>query len=104
MLLLLIAVGTFLFVRLRHRASPTSRAEIQENPRVTPLTTLPGMEVFPSFSPDGSQVAFAWDGGNSNAKSPFNLYVKAIGFEKIERLWRGLGFVCRAPGKEVGFY
>ena len=27
-----------------------------------PLTTFPGSEVFPSFSPDGSQVAFQWNG------------------------------------------
>jgi serine/threonine protein kinase/Tol biopolymer transport system component len=26
----------------------------------TPLTALPGSETFPSFSPDGSQVAFTW--------------------------------------------
>jgi Tol biopolymer transport system component/DNA-binding winged helix-turn-helix (wHTH) protein len=86
MLFLLIAAGAFFFIRLRNRPSPSSRAEVQENLRVTPLTTLPGSEVSPSFSPDGSQVVFAWDGGNSSVTSPFNLYVKAIGSEKVDRL------------------
>ena len=30
---------------------------------VTPLTSYPGNEVQPSFSPDGNQVAFAFNGG-----------------------------------------
>jgi Tol biopolymer transport system component/DNA-binding winged helix-turn-helix (wHTH) protein len=85
-LLLLIAVGAFLYMRLRNWPSPSSRAEDQENLRVTPLTTLPGQEASPSFSPDGSQVAFAWDGGNSNTPKSFNLYVKAIGSEKADQL------------------
>jgi Tol biopolymer transport system component/DNA-binding winged helix-turn-helix (wHTH) protein len=75
--------------QVRNSPSPSSRAEILENLRVTPLTTLPGRSLFPSFSPDGSQVAFAWDEGNSDAKSPFNLYVKVIGSEKIEQLTHG---------------
>ena len=85
-LLPLVAVGTFLFIRLRNRPSSPSRAEVQENLRVTPLTTLPGQEISPSFSPDGSQVVFAWDGGNSSATNPFNLFVKAIGSEKVDQL------------------
>jgi Tol biopolymer transport system component/DNA-binding winged helix-turn-helix (wHTH) protein len=83
-LLLLIAVGTLLFMRLRNR--PSRVAADQENLRVTPLTTLPGTQTNPSFSPDGSQVVFAWDGGNSNATNPFNLYVKVIGSEKVDQL------------------
>jgi hypothetical protein len=27
-----------------------------------PLTSYPGIELSPTFSPDGSQVAFSWDG------------------------------------------
>jgi eukaryotic-like serine/threonine-protein kinase len=50
---------------------------------VAPLTTFPGNEVQPSLSPDGSQVAFAFDrGGSSN----YNIYVKSIGSEQITRL------------------
>ena len=86
LLLLLISVGAFLIIRLRIRAIAAWQGRGEENLRVTPLTTLPGREVFPSFSPDGSQVAFAWDGGNSNATNPFNLYVKAVGSEKVEQL------------------
>ena len=28
---------------------------------VTPLTSFPGIEHYPTFSPDGNQVAFTWD-------------------------------------------
>jgi Tol biopolymer transport system component/DNA-binding winged helix-turn-helix (wHTH) protein len=84
LLLLLIAVGTFFFMRLRNR--PSRGPADRENLRATPLTTLPGRETKPSFSPDGSQVVFAWDGGNSNTANPFNLYVKAIGSEKVDQL------------------
>ena len=41
-----------------------------------PLTTYPGFEQFPSFSPDGSRVAFSWD---EPGKRPSSIYVKMIG-------------------------
>ena len=44
--------------------------------RTTPLTTLPGQERYPSFSPDGNQVAFAWDGGNGDNQ---DIYIKVVG-------------------------
>jgi Tol biopolymer transport system component len=48
-----------------------------------PLTTYPGRQLFPSFSPDGSQVAFAWNGpGQDN----FDIYVKPNGTENLLRL------------------
>jgi Tol biopolymer transport system component len=40
-----------------------------------PLTTLPGLERSPSFSPDGNQIAFSWDGDTGNA----DIYVKLVG-------------------------
>src|SRR5205085_2923174 len=41
-----------------------------------PLTTYPGFELFPSFSPEGTRVAFSWD---EPGRQPSNIYVKMIG-------------------------
>jgi Tol biopolymer transport system component len=35
-------------------------------PQILPLTALPGREDYGSLSPDGTRVAFAWDGGTDN--------------------------------------
>src|SRR5882757_3155209 len=40
-----------------------------------PLTANPGIEVDPSFSPDGRQIAYAWDGG---AGGNLNIYIKLL--------------------------
>ena len=49
-----------------------------------PLTELSGNVASPTFSPDGSQIAFAWDGENNGAG--FDLYVKTIGTDQPLRL------------------
>ena len=41
----------------------------------TPLTTDPGSERNPTFSPDGSQVAYEWDRGDGVPR----IYMKAVG-------------------------
>jgi serine/threonine protein kinase/Tol biopolymer transport system component len=50
-----------------------------------PLTTYPGFETYPSFSPDGNQVAFSWNGGSG----PDHIYVKQIGEENALGLTAG---------------
>ncbi|HEU4893437.1 MAG TPA: protein kinase [Vicinamibacterales bacterium] len=40
-----------------------------------PLTSLPGSELDPTFSPDGSQVAFAWD----REEEPIDVFVQVVG-------------------------
>jgi Tol biopolymer transport system component len=51
-----------------------------------PFTTLPGSESFPNFSPDGNQIAFSYDDGKEQ-----NIFVKAIGDEKILQLTESPG-------------
>ncbi len=43
--------------------------------RKTVLTTYPGSELFPQLSPDGRQVAFAWNG---EKEDNFDIYVKLL--------------------------
>ena len=61
-------------------------SEVPEDISVVPLTVLQGREYSPAFSPDGSQVAFAWDGGRSDGAGRFDLYAKVIGSERVEQL------------------
>jgi Tol biopolymer transport system component/DNA-binding winged helix-turn-helix (wHTH) protein len=66
---------------------PVTKSEKNFNSLVAiPFTTLKGREVMPAFSPDGSQVVFAWDRGNSESENRFDLYVKVVGAENVSRL------------------
>ena len=61
-----------------------SKKEMPEVPLVAvPLTSYPGNEDAPSFSPDGTQVAFAWNG---ERQDHWSIYVKQIGVEPPYRL------------------
>lgn len=62
-----------------------SRAELATLTPV-PFSALPGRESGPTFSPDGSHLAFAWDGDPVSGSSGSDLYVKAIGSETLLRL------------------
>ena len=44
--------------------------------RAAALTTFPGMELYPSFSPDGNHVVFTWTGPKQDNQ---DLYVQMIG-------------------------
>jgi eukaryotic-like serine/threonine-protein kinase len=51
--------------------------------RLLPLTTLTGMESEPAFSPDGEQVAFAWNGPKQDN---LDIYVTLVGSSDVRRL------------------
>ena len=48
-----------------------------------PLTTYPFEEYSPTFSPDGSQVAFVWQGPKGDN---VDIYVKVVGEDEPVRL------------------
>ena len=50
-----------------------------------PLTTYPGFEQVPSLSPDGSQVAFSWNGPRQDN---YDIYIKLVGpGEPVQLHW-----------------
>jgi len=68
LLILVAGLATWIWTRT-HRPEQTVF-------NVVPITTYPGFEKDPSLSPDGSQIAFAWNGPTQQT---FHIYVKAIG-------------------------
>jgi Tol biopolymer transport system component/DNA-binding winged helix-turn-helix (wHTH) protein len=82
---LVLAIGVSIYWRIESRRTKTvaheSTAVVQ-----TPFTSYEGNETAPSFSPDGSRIAFAWNGNPSAHGAGMDLYVKAIGSETVLRL------------------
>ncbi len=61
-----------------------SKKEVPDVPLVAvPLTSYAGEEYWPTLSPDGTQVAFSWNG---EKQDKFDIYVKQIGVEPPFRL------------------
>ena len=61
------------------------RTEVRVPPmRVLPVTALDGYEMMPTLSPDGSQVAFAWNGESESGN--VDIYVTMVGSPTVRRL------------------
>jgi Tol biopolymer transport system component/DNA-binding winged helix-turn-helix (wHTH) protein len=80
--ILIIALAAFGVYRWHRQQRPQEQAALTP----IPFTALPGQATAPAFSPDGSRIAFAWDGDPKGGGKGFDLYVKAIGSETLLRL------------------
>jgi len=75
-----------------------------------PFTSYPGIEIAPSFSPEGSRIAFSWDdrARNRSGRPGYDLYVKALGSETVLRLtnhpsdW--ISSVWSPDGTQIAFH
>ncbi|HJU63274.1 MAG TPA: protein kinase, partial [Candidatus Binatia bacterium] len=76
LLLILLVVGLFMW-------QPWRAPQDAEPLRAITLTTLPGVERYPSFSPDGNYVAFTWNGPKQDNT---NIYVQQINAGSALRL------------------
>lgn len=76
----LLAAGAGLALRVR--PGPPSAF------RTVPVTTMAGVELTPTFSPDGSQIAFS---ARSRDEDPWQIHVKVIGEEKSVPITSGAG-------------
>ena len=99
---LVILAGVFALIWIPLRWTSPSRA--LEPARVIPLTTLPGVESFAAFSPDGNAIAFTWNGEKGDN---FDIYVKDIGSSEVRRLTRDPGEdtspVWSPDGRQIAF-
>jgi Tol biopolymer transport system component len=69
-----------------------------------PLTSDLGSEIQPTFSPDGNEVAYAWDGPSQNR---WDIYVKMVGSDSPLQLTKGAdgsGYPAWSPdGRFIAF-
>ena len=76
----LVTAGLGMFVWTRSTSKPDADMPAA---KVVPLTAYPGEERHPSFSPDGNQVAFSWNG---EKRDNFDIYVKLLDSPNALRL------------------
>ena len=79
-----LALGLVTWLRPSRPAKPTGSI------RVVPLTTYSGEFSKGSFSPDGNEFAFAWEG--EQPSQGIDLYVKQLGVEKPLQITRDFGY------------
>ena len=74
-----------LYLHRRESAAETTKAPAEF--KVIPFTAYTGIAESPTFSPDSSQIAFAWNGKTEEgAEHKYDIYLKVTGSETLVRL------------------
>ena len=74
-----LVIGAAIGLRLLTRPAPLPPPSM----RVVQLTSVNGLETSPTFSPDGTKVAFSWNGEREDND---DIYVKTVGSSGVTRL------------------
>ena len=84
LLLVLAAIVLYLFVRIHPKPAHSQDGTLPSPDfQVTPVTNAPGNAIYPAFSPDGREIAFAWNGA---VQGRYDIYVQLLSAGKPLRL------------------
>jgi Tol biopolymer transport system component len=76
-------IGVVAIANVANRRMPRTERPSLPRTEARPLTSYPGSERYPSFAPDGNQVAFSWDG---ERRDNVDIYVKGLDVETPRRI------------------
>jgi len=106
--LLVLGIAAEVGIRSFRHAATAKHENEDDSLNPVPFTALPGAETSPTFSPDGSRIAFAWNDDPASKRKGFDLYLKAIGSETMLRLTQqpsaSLSPAWSPDGSEIAFH
>ena len=96
----MVVIGAAIGLRVLTRPAPLPLPSM----KVLQLTSLNGLETSPTFSPNGTQVAFSWNG---EREGNYDIYVKTVGSSDVRPLTTDpaddTNPVWSPDGKEIAF-
>lgn len=78
-----IAIALVLAYFVYRQLQPLADTDVRDTYLIEPFTSEAGLVASPSFSPDGQQIAYAWNGMRQD---DYDIYIKKLGSQEARRL------------------